>query len=99
MEIKSKFDLWQEVWIIVGDTDNERVSCDPRTIKEIHVTKYCADMRISYRFSDFTGTVSEDDVFKTKKEAEIACAERKQRRLSEKLAEVTTYLKEIRGEY
>lgn len=99
MEIKTKFDLWQEVWIIVGEKDNERVSCGSRIIKEINVTNYRDDIRISYQLSDFTGTVSEDCVFKTKKEAEIACAERKQRRLSEKLAEVTTYLKEIKGEY
>lgn len=98
MEIKTKFDLWQEVWIIVGEKDNEQVSCNPRTIKEIHVTKYCADMKISYRFSDFTGTVFEDYVFKSKKEAEIFCAELKQKRLSKQLAEVTTYLREIRGE-
>ena len=98
MEIKTKFDLWQEVWIIGGERDNERVSSNPRTIREIYVTNYRDDIRISYALSDFTGCVSEDCVFKTKKEAEIACAERQQDRLSKKLADVTTYLRELRGE-
>ena len=98
MEIKTKFDLWQEVWVITGEKDNEQASCNPRIIKEINVTNYRDDVRISYRFSGYTGTVSEDCIFKSKREAEIACAERKQRRLSEKLAEVTTYLRELKGE-
>lgn len=98
MEIKTKFDLWQEVWIILDTMSNERVSSNPHIIREIHVTNYREDVRISYKCSEFAGTVSEDYVFKSKIEAEIACAELKQRRLSEKLAEVTTYLREIKAE-
>jgi hypothetical protein len=98
MEIKTKFDLWQEVWIILDTMSNERVSSNPHLISEIHVNKYRDDICISYKFSDFTGTVFEDYVFKSKKEAEIFCAELKQKRLSEQLAEVTTYLRELKGE-
>lgn len=98
MEIKTKFDLWQEVWIIVGGRDNECALSTPRMIREIHITNYCDDVRISYTCSDTTGHVCEDCVFKTKKEAEIACAKLKQKRLAEKLAEVTTHLRELEGE-
>lgn len=98
MEIKTKFDLWQEVWVILDTLTNGRVSSTPHVIREIHVTSYRDDTSISYKCSDFTGWVSEDCIFKTKKEADIACAERKQKILSEKLAEVTTYLRELKGE-
>lgn len=98
MEIKTKFDLWQEVWIIVGSRDNEYVLRSPRVIREIHVTNYCDDVRISYTCSDNTGHVCEDYVFQTEKEAEIACAKLKQKRLAEKLAEVTTYLRSLEAE-
>ena len=98
MEIKTKFDLWQEVWVILEPLTNGRVSSTPHIIREIHVTNYRDDIVISYKCSDYACWVSEDCIFKTKKEAEIAWAERKQKRLSEQLAEVTTYLRELKGE-
>jgi hypothetical protein len=42
---------------------------------------------------------TENCVFKTKNEAEIACAEREQRKLSNKLEKVKAYLRALRGEY
>lgn len=99
MEIKTKFDLGQKVWLILGELDDEIVTRDSHTIREICIHNYLNRIEIEYKFSDIKNCVSEDCVFKTKKEAEIACAEREQRKLSNKLEKVKAYLRALRGEY
>jgi hypothetical protein len=99
MEIKTKFDLGQQVWIIIGESRDEIVTRAPHIIREICINNYLNSIQIEYKFSDIKNCVYEDCVFKTKKEAEIACAEREQRRLANKLEDVKAYLRALIGEY